>query len=137
MALVFPPTYMPHFSSSVLFPSTIPYLLDLSFSIFFFSAVFTSIQLIIFISPLSFFTCFSCLVSSSSFFFISSTVNSLSLSCPSKHQFCMYLYSQSGIVLCCSDTTFLPLFLVQRLSLTLKCIFFFFGNLRAGFFFWG
>ena len=101
-------------------PPPIPYLRDLFFSFFFFSffSTFTiSTQLIIFISPLSFFSLF--LYLRFIFFnFFSSTVNplslslSLSLKCPSKHQSCTYLYAQSAILLCCNDTTSLPFFSV-------------------------
>ena len=61
-------------------------------------------------------------VSSSSFFYISSTVNPLSLylKCPSKHQLCTYMYAQSAIVLCYNDSTSLPFFSVQCLSLFLS-----------------
>ena len=62
--------------SFVLFSSTYS-LSSTPFFFYFFSPPFTSTQLIIFISP---FSCFICFVSSSSFYFISSTVNSFSLS---------------------------------------------------------
>ena len=95
--------------SFVLFSSTYS-LSSTPFFFYFFSPPFTSTQLIIFISP---FSCFICFVSSSSFYFISSTVNSFSLSLS------------------------LSLFSIQHLSLYLSCSFFFFfeGKFKGWVFF--
>ena len=118
-------------------PPTIPNFLDLSFS-FSFSPPF-------FIHTISHFY-FSLLllqfISSSSFFFISSTVNSLSLSLSLSrvlqniNSACICILN---LVSCCAAVT-PPFCLYFQFSVShslSNSFFFFFGNLRAGFFFGG